>query len=92
MANGKVGPPEGNTNGSKKNKIVGDTLRRVAAQNPDKLRKACEKLLNKAVAGDAQAFKEIRDTLDGKPAQLIEGSGVSGEIILRITKPDESIL
>lgn len=66
------GPPEGNKNAEKKNRVVGDTLRRVAAQNPDKLRAACEALLDKASLGDTQAYKEVRDTLDGKPIQAVE--------------------
>lgn len=65
--------PEGNQNAKKENRIVRDTLRRVAAQNPEKLRAACEKLLDKAVEGDTTAFAQFRDTLDGKPAQAIIG-------------------
>ncbi len=75
-----MGAPVGNTNGSSKNRIVGDTLRRVAAQNPEKLRKACEKLLDKAVEGDSASFSVFRDTSDGKPAQTIQGTGENGEI------------
>lgn len=66
------GAPLGNKNGEKKNRVVTDTLRRVAAQNPEKLRSACEALLDKAAAGDVIAYKEIRDTLDGKPMQSVE--------------------
>lgn len=65
--------PLGNKNGEKKNRIVGDVLRRVAAQNPKKLRAACEALLDKAVDGDIAAFTQFRDTLDGKPNQSISG-------------------
>lgn len=73
MANGAVGAPEGNQNAKKENRLVRDTLRRVAVQNPEKLRAACEKLLDKAVEGDSSAFAQFRDTLDGKPAQVIIG-------------------
>ncbi len=85
MANGKVGAPEGNTNSRKENRLVRDTLRKIAAQNPDKLRMACEKLLDKAVEGDTSAFKEFRDTLDGKPIQAIEGPGENGEFPVSMT-------
>ena len=77
--------PEGNQNGVKRSRLVGDTLRKVAVQNPEKLRAACERLLDKAVDGDASAFKEFRDTLDGKPIQAIEGPGPEGEIPLSLT-------
>lgn len=92
MANGKAGAPEGNTNASKKNRLVGDALRRVAAQNADKLKKACEALLDRAVEGDVQAFNAFRDTSDGKPAQVIEGTGGNGEITLHITTDDSLVL
>ena len=61
--------PKGNQNARKENRVVRDTLRKVAAQNPDKLRQACEALLDKAVEGDIAAFSQFRDTLDGKPIQ-----------------------
>lgn len=67
------GAPEGNQNAVKRSRLVGDTLRKVAAQNPEKLRRACEILLDKAAEGDTAAFKEFRDTLDGKPNQSISG-------------------
>jgi len=73
---GKVGAPEGSQNALKRSRLVHDTLRKVAVQNPAKLRSACEALLDKAANGDAIAFKEIRDTLDGKTANVsIEHTG-----------------
>lgn len=38
-----------------------------------KLRAVADALVNKAMAGDVQAIKEIADRLDGKPAQAIIG-------------------
>ena len=67
------GAPFGNKNGLKKNRLVGDALRRIAVQNKKKLRAACEKLLDQAVDGDIAAFREFRDTLDGRPTQAITG-------------------
>ena len=78
--------PLGNKNGEKKNRIVGDTLRRVAAQNPKKLRAACEALLDKAVDGDITAFAQFRDTLDGKPAQMIIGDDENPLIVKTIER------
>jgi hypothetical protein len=85
MADGKAGAPEGNSNAVKRSRLVADTLRKVAVQNPKRLRAACEALLEKAENGDAQAFKEIRDTLDGKPIQAIEGTGDNGEMSMAVT-------
>lgn len=92
MANGKAGAPKGNTNSSKKNRMVADALRAAAKQNPDKLKKACMALMDKAVEGDIQAFNAFRDTLDGKPAQVVEGVGDNGEFIISISVDDSTVL
>ena len=68
-----MGAPLGNQNARKENRLVRETLKRLAVQNPDKLRAACEKLLDAASGGDLSAFKEFRDTLDGRPTQAIVG-------------------
>ncbi|MDO8682925.1 MAG: hypothetical protein Q7N50_05525 [Armatimonadota bacterium] len=64
------GAQAGNKNAAK-GAFVRDALRKVAVQNPEKLRKACEAVLDKAVDGDIGAFSVFRDTLDGKPNQSI---------------------
>jgi len=68
-----AGAPKGNTNSSKENRLWTNTLRRAVAQgNGDTLRRIAEKLINKALAGDMWAIKEIGNRLDGRPAQAIE--------------------
>lgn len=64
-----AGAPKGNTNAAKENRLITNALRRVVTQNPDKLRKACEKVLEDAMDGNLHAFTVIADRLDGKPAQ-----------------------
>ena len=64
--------PEGNTFSSKDNRLWRNTLRRIAAQDPDKLRRIAERLFADAENGDIQAMKEIGDRLDGKAAQSVE--------------------
>lgn len=75
---GARGAPKGNKNAAKDNRIVGDMLRKVAAQNKAKLREACETLLEKAAQGDIPAFVAFADRLDGKPAQQVIGPGEDG--------------
>jgi hypothetical protein len=87
----KGGQP-GNTNASRKNRIVSNALSRVVTQNPDKIREACEKLLDRAVEGDLPAFREIMDRLEGKPVQAVEGTGEGGTITLTISTDDKSVL
>ena len=65
----KKGGQPGNTNATKEKRMVTDALRRVVAQNPDKLRKACKKVLDDAAKGNLAAFSIIADRLDGKPGQ-----------------------
>lgn len=52
---------------------MSDTLSRVTTQDPEKVRRACEALLEKAAEGDIAAFREIFDRLEGKPTQMLAG-------------------
>lgn len=68
----------GNANsGRRKEKVFYTALQiELKAVEPDDqrgLRKIARNLIEQAEAGDIQAIKEIRDTLDGKPAQAIIG-------------------
>lgn len=68
----EVGGQPGNTNAKKENRLITDALRRVVTQSPEKLRKACEKVLDDAVGGNLGAFSVIADRLEGKPAQSMD--------------------
>ena len=54
----------------------GETLRKIAAQWVDK-----------ALTGEIFVGREIRDTLDGKPAQAIVGAADDGAHIFRLEAP-----
>ena len=69
----KSGGQKGNTNATKDKRLITDELRRVVTQSPEKLKKACEKVLDDAVDGNLAAFGVIADRLDGKPHQSISG-------------------
>ncbi len=64
-----AGAPEGNQNAVKETRLVTNALRRAVVQSPEKLRKACEKVLNDAVKGNLASFTVLADRIDGKPAQ-----------------------
>ena len=69
-----AGAPKGNKNGAKENRLWGDTLRRVIAQDKkDRVRAAIEKMLDLAADGESWACKELADRLDGKAIQQIAG-------------------
>lgn len=77
MAGSLGGAPFGNKNAAK-SRLFDDALRRALKQRDLKdgdgetLRKIADKLIDMALAGDIGAFKEARDTIDGKPAQSID--------------------
>jgi len=70
-----AGAPQGNTNGKKENRLITDALRRAVVQSPEKLRNACDALLEQAEEGNIAAFNVIADRLDGKPAQSMTLAG-----------------
>jgi hypothetical protein len=49
-----------------------------------KLREIARTHIEKAAGGDMQAIKELRDTLDGKPAQALEHAVSEGSGITKI--------
>lgn len=63
-----MGAPIGNDN-ARRGKLVGDALRKIAVQNPEKLIAMGAKMIEQAQAGDIQAAAWVRDTLDGRPHQ-----------------------
>jgi len=70
-----AGAPKGNTNAARDNRIITSALNRAVVQNPDKLRDACEKVIDEAAEGNLAAFSFIADRLEGRPAQttVLEG-------------------
>jgi len=67
-----MGAPLGNKNATTEKRLITDALRRVVTQNPEKLKKACEKIMDDAVEGNIAAFNMMSDRLEGKPAQSVD--------------------
>lgn len=68
----------GNPGGRPKKKAFRDSLVKLldaAGDDSAKLTELAQALFDKAKAGDVSAIKEVRDTLDGKPAQAIDLAG-----------------
>lgn len=88
--------PIGNQN-AKKSRMFEQALIRAIKQRDLKdgegetLRQVAEALIDKALSADLTAIKETRDTLDGKPAQMLIGDSdnplVFQEIERRIVDP-----
>lgn len=70
-----AGAPKGNKNAARDNRVITNALNRAVVQNPDKLRDACEKVIDEAAGGNLAAFTFIADRLEGRPAQttVLEG-------------------
>ena len=74
------GAPLGNTNGRKQRLFEQAFIRAIKARDLEAgdgvtLRKIADALIDMALAGDVGAFKEARDTVDGKPPQAVQLSG-----------------
>jgi hypothetical protein len=87
-----VGAPIGNKNATK-NKPFLDAMRRALAQNPQKIGRIVDKVLEKAEEGESWAVKEIADRLDGKAVQATtfedaEGNSLLQAIEVRFVKPE----
>ena len=69
---------KGNTNSSKINHLMTDTLKRRLVQDEAKrANKVIEALLTKAEDGDVHAIKEVLDRSDGK---VMQESKISGDL------------
>lgn len=62
-----------NPTGGKPDKLIRDALKAAIRQEPEKLKRIAEKMLDLAEEGNVQAFKEITDRIDGKAVQPISG-------------------
>jgi len=76
------GGQPGNNNASHDKPFKAALERAIAQNDAKKLRDAAEKLLDAAALGESWAVKELRDTLDGRPAQTVQNEH-SGDV--RIT-------
>lgn len=79
------GAGEAIANSNRKRKIVTDAL--MLALNREiehegeltkRINVIADRIVLKACEGDVPAFKEVRDTVDGKPVQAVEASGPNG--------------
>ena len=76
-----AGAPLGNNNAAK-GKMFYDQLRKIAVQEPTKLREVAEGLFEAARAMEPWAVKELIDRLDGKAIQQTELTGAEGAPLL----------
>lgn len=75
-----VGAPKGSRNAAKSRMFEQALIREIKqrdikAGEGETLRKIAGQWVDQALIGDLQAMKELRDTLDGKPAQQVNVAG-----------------
>jgi ribosomal protein L22 len=92
QTNNSRGGQPGNNNASK-NKPFLDAMRRALAQNPQKIARIVDKVLDQAEAGEAWAVKEVADRLDGKAIAIQEIQGPNGAelktgVVITFVEPD----
>lgn len=87
------GGQPGNQNAAKSRRFEQALERAIAQDDGVRIRKAAETLLDKAALGEPWAIKELRDTLDGKPAQAVTLGGdpdqpLYHKIVREIVRPE----
>jgi hypothetical protein len=87
-----MGAPPGNTNASKKNRLLTDSLKRELTQNPDDVLAITRKLIDAAKAGEAWAQSLVHDRSDGKVPQPLVGDAdedpIQVEGRIKLVKPE----
>jgi hypothetical protein len=84
-----MGAPVGNTNGAKAKrwqKAIERALARAGGDIDAGLAPIADSVVAAARSGDKDAWREIGDRLDGKPAQTIQGDD-NAPIVFRIDAP-----
>jgi hypothetical protein len=68
-----VAAPVGNSNAAKKNRLLTDALKRELTKSPEKVVAIANKLIERALEGDAWAQALIYERCDGKVPQALVG-------------------
>lgn len=65
--------PLGNANATKSRRMLGDALKRLLTQSPEKVEAVAQKTIDAAIAGEPWAQALIYERVDGKMPQAIVG-------------------
>lgn len=91
-----AGAPEGNSNAKKGREWTAAIRNALAhysgAGATEGMNKIAKKLIDAAENGDAWALRELGDRIEGKPAQVVEGTGADGAIVIKFDLDDAKSL
>ena len=71
--------PKNNKNSIKENRLFANRLRMILKQNPEKLNKICEKLIEDASDGNNSHISAniVMDRVDGKATETVQNEGTT---------------
>ena len=71
--------PKNNKNSIKENRLFANRLRMILKQNPEKLNKICEKLVEDASDGNNSHISAniVMDRVDGKATETVQNEGTT---------------
>jgi len=79
---------KGNNHSNKENRMPAERLRMELKQNPEKVKKIIQALIDKAISGDMAAIREVFDRVDGKVETNVRAEMVDNSPVYVITGID----
>ena len=79
---------KGNNHSNKENRMPAERLRMELKQNPEKVKKIIQALIDKAISGDMAAIREVFDRVDGKVVNQVSAVVVDNSPIYVVTGVD----
>ena len=80
---------KGNNHSNKENRMPTERLRMELKQNPEKVKKIIQALIDKAISGDMAAIREVFDRVDGKVETNVRAEFADNRPIYVVTGIDD---
>ena len=80
---------KGNNHSNKENRMPTERLKMELKQNPEKVKKIIQALIDKAISGDMAAIREVFDRVDGKVETNVRAEFADNRPIYVVTGIDD---
>ena len=80
---------KGNNHSNKENRMPTERLKMELKQNPEKVKKIIQALIDKAISGDMAAIREVFDRVDGKVETNVRAEVADNRPIYVVTGIDD---